>query len=280
MRVTVVVENTAQGAQLLGEHGLAYWLEWDEQRVLFDTGQGRVLAHNAQELSVPLRQADAVILSHGHFDHSGGLGIVLRSPRAALYLHPAAAEPKFARQQGSSPREIGMPSISRLAIAASGAPAIATTAPTKVLERLTVTGPIPRSTDFEDTGGPFFQDADCSRADPLVDDQAVFFETRDGLVVLLGCAHSGVVNTLRYVRNLTHNAPIHAVLGGMHLIEAAPERLARTIAEIRTLDIPLLAPAHCTGKTATAALWSAFPGRCTTCHVGRRFEFEFPESGN
>jgi hypothetical protein len=116
----------------------------------------------------------------------------------------------------------------------------------------------------------------CSRPDPLVDDQAMFFETRDGIVVLLGCAHSGVVNTLQYVDHLTGRKPIHAVLGGMHLIGASAERLARTIEALRNWDIRLLAPAHCTGMAATAALWNAFPGRCTTCHAGSRFEFEVP----
>jgi 7,8-dihydropterin-6-yl-methyl-4-(beta-D-ribofuranosyl)aminobenzene 5'-phosphate synthase len=153
---------------------------------------------------------------------------------------------------------------------------VATSSPTFVLGELHVTGPVPRVTDFEDTGGPFFLDAECMRPDPLVDDQAVFFESQDGVVVLLGCAHSGVVNTLQYVDQLTGDKPIRAVLGGMHLIEASTERLARTIEALRNWDIRLLAPAHCTGMTATAALWNAFPGRCTTCHVGRRFEFDLP----
>lgn len=276
IRVTVLVENTAQGARLLGEHGLAYWIEWEDRRVLLDTGQGVVLAGNAYKLDVPLHQAAAVILSHGHYDHSGGLAHVVRSQRPVVYAHPAAFEPKFARRQDGTARDIGMPPMSQRALTANGVTVIATTAPTVVLQRLTVTGPIPRLTDFEDPGGPFFLDAACTQPDPLIDDQAVFFEVRDGVVVLLGCAHAGVVNTLQYVAQLTGGQPIRAVLGGMHLVEASAERLARTIAALRTWDIPSLAPAHCTGLAATAALWNAFPGRCTTCHVGTQFQFAAP----
>jgi 7,8-dihydropterin-6-yl-methyl-4-(beta-D-ribofuranosyl)aminobenzene 5'-phosphate synthase len=276
IRVTVLVENTAHGPRLLGEHGLAYWIEWEDCQVLLDTGQGIVLAGNAYKLNVPLHQAEAVILSHGHYDHSGGLAVVSRSRGPVVYAHPAAWQPKFARQREGGGRDMGMPQTSQRAVAASGAAVIGTTVPTTVLDRLTVTGPVPRLTDFEDPGGPFFLDPDCTQPDALVDDQAVFFEVRDGLVVLLGCAHSGVVNTLRYVSQLTDGKPIRAVLGGMHLVEASPRRLARTIESLRTWDIRLLAPGHCTGMNATAALWQAFPGRCTTCHVGARFEFDTP----
>lgn len=272
IRIIVVVENTAHGAGLLGEHGLAYWIEWEGRRVLLDTGQGTVLASNAFKLDVPLHKADAVILSHGHYDHSGGLAEVLRVNRPYVFAHPAALEPKFARNQDGSSRAIGVPASGERALREHSGSWVTTSSPTPVFGELYVTGPVPRVTDFEDTGGPFYLDAECSRPDPLVDDQAVFFDTPDGVVVLLGCAHSGVINTLQYVDKLTGGRPIHAVLGGMHLVGAAPERLARTIESLRFWNIQLLAPAHCTGMPATAALWNAFPGRCTTCHVGRRFE--------
>ena len=93
-------------------------------------------------------------------------------------------------------------------------------------------------------------------------------------MVLLGCAHSGVVNTLQFIDELTGGKPIHAVLGGMHLVQASSQRLSRTLQALRAWDIRMLGPAHCTGMAATAAMWNAFSDRCVSCHVGARFEFE------
>ena len=90
----------------------------------------------------------------------------------------------------------------------------------------------------------------------------------EGEVVLLGCAHSGVINTLQYIRGLTDNHPIHTVVGGMHLLSAGEERVDKTIEELRRLDVQRLLPAHCTGLVATVRLWNEFPGRCEPCPVG------------
>lgn len=114
-------------------------------------------------------------------------------------------------------------------------------------------------------------DEACTQPDPLEDDQSVFFDTVDGTVVLLGCAHSGVINTLHYIRQLTDNRPIHTVIGGMHLVGASSRRTERTIEELKQLGIRRFAPAHCTGMPATVALWNAFPGQCQPCPVGTTF---------
>jgi 7,8-dihydropterin-6-yl-methyl-4-(beta-D-ribofuranosyl)aminobenzene 5'-phosphate synthase len=143
-----------------------------------------------------------------------------------------------------------------------------TAKPTEVLEGIFATGEIPRQNDFEDTGGRFFLDAVCAHPDPLMDDQALFFDTTEGLVVLLGCGHAGVVNTLEHVRHLAGGRPIHTILGGLHLLTASPERMDKTLAAFRRLDIQRLAPGHCTGLPALAQLWTAFPGRCASCAVG------------
>lgn len=275
VHITVLVENTAEGPSLLAEHGLAFHIQLASQSVLFDTGQGRILMFNAYRLGLSLQQVHAVVLSHGHYDHTGGLADALRGNRlAAIYAHPAALEPKFARNQDGTSRSIGIPGPCERALERRRERLVLTEQPTRIVNGLMVTGPVPRVTDFEDTGGPFFLDAECSRPDPLVDDQAVFFASSRGTVVLLGCAHSGVINTLRYVRHLTDNRPIHAVLGGMHLLAASAERLRRTIEEFQRWGIDRLGPAHCTGRIATAALWQAMPEHCLACHVGARFEFD------
>lgn len=276
--IQVLVENTASGHGMLAEHGLAFWIDTGACRLLFDTGQGlaAVLRNNADKLGVRLERTDVIVLSHGHFDHTGGLpGVLTVTYAPGLYAHPAAFDAKYVRSDDGAARQIGIPSLSKAAVEEERIDGpIWTDKPTEVCEGVWVTGEVPRVTDFEDTGGPFFLDEELRRPDPLVDDQAVFFESAEGTVVLLGCAHAGVINTLLHVRQLTGNRPVHTLMGGMHLGQASRTRMQRTVEAFRQLNIKRLGPAHCTGRTATAELWSAFPGRCFPCEVGASLEFQ------
>lgn len=273
--ITVLVENTAEGRGLMAEHGLALWIDDGSQCVLFDTGQGGVLLANAYRLGIDLSRLDAVVLSHGHYDHTGGLADALRGRHpSAIYAHPDALKPKFGRNKDGTGRSIGISDTVERAVHRHRDRLVVTEKPTAIGNGFMVTGTVPRVTEFEDTGGPFFLDTQCHTPDPLNDDQAVFFNSPRGTVVLLGCAHAGVINTLHYVRQLTGQRPIHAVLGGMHLVGASDERVSRTIDALRDMNIERLGPAHCTGRAATAALWDALPDRCFPVHVGTRVEFD------
>ena len=275
IRITTLVENTAGRPGLLGEHGLAFWLEMGVHRVLFDTGAGAVLVSNAGKLGVDLAQANAIVLSHGHYDHTGGLFDALHAaPRAKVLVHPAALGEKYARLDDGTSRYIGVPALDEATVRRQAGELVFTNQPTEIFDGLFVTGEIPRLTAFEDTGGPFFLGEDCDSPDPLLDDQALFFESTQGTVVILGCSHAGVINTLRYVHELTNGKPIHAVIGGMHLLSATQERLDRTIEGFRDFGVEHLGPAHCTGMAATAALWGAFPEKCRQCAAGAVMEFE------
>jgi 7,8-dihydropterin-6-yl-methyl-4-(beta-D-ribofuranosyl)aminobenzene 5'-phosphate synthase len=272
--ITTLVENTVHQRRLKAEHGLAFHLQFGRRHVLFDTGQSDLLLHNARQLGLDLSSLVSVVLSHGHYDHCGGLEAVCAlAPRATLHLHPAALEPKFARNPNGTSRVVGMAESARQTI--RGRPdTVWTKTMTEVVPGLFATGEIPRNTPFEDTGGAFFLDEHCQQPDPIRDDQALFFDTPNGLVVILGCGHAGVVNTLEYIQHITNGRPIHTILGGMHLLTAGPDRMAKTIESFRHLKIQRIAPAHCTGISAVAQLWAAFPGRCSTCAVGVSMTFQ------
>jgi 7,8-dihydropterin-6-yl-methyl-4-(beta-D-ribofuranosyl)aminobenzene 5'-phosphate synthase len=266
--ISVLVENTAGSRGLLGEHGLSLWIENGDRRILFDTGQGTALRSNAEHLGIPLERADAIVLSHGHYDHTGGLHVALESAgRTDIYAHPAAFAPKFVRDADGSARDVGVPVVDQKAAQECGN-RIPVESPREIANGFHVTGPVPRVTEFEVTDGTFFRDSSCSEPDLLLDDQAAFMESESGTIVILGCAHAGVINTLRTIRILTGSRPIRAVVGGMHLHSAGRSRLEKTFEVLRRLEVACLLPCHCTGFGAIVRLWNEFPGRCSPCAAG------------
>ena len=269
--ITTLVENSVHVRGLRAEHGLAFHVQAGHRSLLFDTGQSDLLLVNATALGVDLGRVEAIVLSHGHYDHTGGLAAVRRiAPQARLCLHPAAVEPKFSGNADGPARAAGMTAAALQAVREAATSVTWTRAATEVLPGVFVTGEVPREIAFEDTGGSFFLDPAGTLPDPLVDDQALFIDTADGLVVILGCAHAGVVNTLRHIRRLTGDRTLHTVLGGLHLLAAGPVRMDATVAALRELGVARFVPAHCTGFAASARLWAEFQGRCTLGGVGTR----------
>jgi 7,8-dihydropterin-6-yl-methyl-4-(beta-D-ribofuranosyl)aminobenzene 5'-phosphate synthase len=277
-RLTIITENTVVGKRdgLYAEHGFSLFLERPGLRVLFDTGPaGIATLHNAASLGIDFRSADAIALSHGHADHTGGLLGVLRTAGKAMpvHAHPGIFEDRYGKRADGNIRYAGMP-YKREALEGLGATFDLSFEFRAIADGVYLTGQIPRRRPFETGDAELYIRRNGSLVqDPLLDDQSLVVGTADGLLVILGCCHAGLVNTLDQVRALLPGRPIHAVVGGTHLGFAPAEQLEQTAAILRTLDIRMVGLSHCTGLKAGAFLARELGGRVEFCNVGYRATF-------
>ncbi len=183
----------------------AMWIETENIRIIFDTGQGIALENNALTLGIDPAEANILVLSHGHYDHTGGIIQVLQqAQKTDVYCNPGIVYPRYTIINGTA-KPIQIPSDSMEAIEKLSVEHLHwVQQPTWVPDKIGITGPIPRMINWEDPGGPFYLDPEGKRADPIDDDQALWVRTNDGFIVCVGCSHAGLVNTLNYVRSINH----------------------------------------------------------------------------
>ena len=277
------LESGETADALHAEHGFSALISVDtggrEHRVLFDAGlTPGGLAENMRRLGIDAKDIEAVVLSHGHFDHTTGIdGFVRAAGRANLpvMIHPEFWSRRRIAIPGREPFEL--PSTSRSALQGAGFEIIEERQPSFLLDgSLLVTGEVDRTTDFEQ-GFPIhqaFRDGDW-QPDPLIlDDQAVVLHVRDkGLVVMTGCGHAGIVNIVAYAMKLTGVDEVYAVIGGFHLGGPVFEPIIPATCEALAAFSPeVVVPAHCTGWRATHALAAALPDALIQNSVGTRYE--------
>jgi len=261
LRIITLSENTTGTRNLLAEHGLSILIETDEANILLDAGSGISASHNADSLGIDLSKIDRIVLSHGHYDHTGGLRQILLKMKKEVEIiaHPDIWAAKYARRQGRKDRYNGVP-FQRQELESLRANFTLTTKPTKITDNIITTGEIPMVTDFEEIEPNrfFIKEKTGWQPDELLDDQALIINTEQGLVVILGCAHRGIINTLYHAQQLTGVKPIHMVLGGCHLAQASKERVRLTISALRELNVQKLGVSHCTGLPAAVMMAQEF----------------------
>ena len=263
LQITTLSENTAGLGGLMAEWGLSILVETEEINILFDTGQSLSASHNADLMGIDLSRIDKIVLSHGHFDHTGGLKQLLldMGKEVEIIAHPDIWAAKYSRREGEDTRYIGIP-FQRQTLESLGARFSLSREPVRLTDSIMTTGEIPMTTDYE-TIEPrlVVKEGDRFKPDKLLDDQALIITTGAGLVVILGCAHRGIINTLYHAQKLTGVEAIYAVYGGCHLINATEERVWLTIAALKELGVQQMGLGHCTGLAASAIMAREFGER-------------------
>ncbi len=273
LRITTLSENCADRGYLLAEYGLSIVVEIDDVNILFDTGASISASYNADVLGIDLSKIDKVVLSHGHYDHTGGLRQILgkMGKEVEIIAHPDIWAAKYSRSQGRKDRYNGIP-FQRQELERLGANFNLTTKPVRITDSIMTTGEVPMVTDFEEIEPVFFVKQDSGwQPDKLLDDQALIINAEPGLIVILGCAHRGPINTLYYAQQLTGVKSIHTVLGGSHLIHASEEQIWLTIAALKELSVQRLGLCHCTGLPAIMLIAHEFEDKFFFNNAGTRF---------
>jgi 7,8-dihydropterin-6-yl-methyl-4-(beta-D-ribofuranosyl)aminobenzene 5'-phosphate synthase len=273
IQISILVDNNAK-PDLKKEHGFSVWIEVSDHIILFDTGQSKALIHNSAALGCDLSLAEALILSHGHYDHTGGISYVLKhNPDIKIYCHSHVVHTRYVIRDGTGPKDISIPQMAKSAILGLPTEQVCWIAhPEKIHPNIGLSGPIPQSHLLENTSGPFYLDPEGTRPDTLEDDMALWIQSDRGLVIITGCCHSGLINTVNHVRRVSGQKKISAIIGGFHLAHASHLRLEATCQALQEWNVDTIIPCHCTGDEAVALMQNKLGGKVVQGYAGLVFE--------
>lgn len=278
MKLTCLCDNMVTSKGLYGEHGLSYHLDFGMQQILFDTGQGLALRHNAAVLQIKLQQLSLIILSHGHYDHLGGLRSVLNKDKPRpVFAHPETFTRRYLQRKNDTPLYIGSP-FSTSALQEWGAELNLDTKPREIFPGFYLSGPIkwPYPRENDETAGSMLKKADKELLpDDFVDEQALVIRSPVGLLIFTGCAHAGIANTIQQAREITGEERIHLLAGGLHLKNSSAEKIARAAEILQSNEIQKIAVSHCTGLKASAYLADVYGDNFHYLSAGSELSFDF-----
>jgi len=256
----------------IAEHGWAVFIETDQGNFLFDTGQGRAIINNAQYFKKDLSTIQGIMISHHHIDHTGGLYSVLeQTGEVIVYAHPGLFKNSYVIDEGKE-RNAGIP-FRREILESKGAQFRFNTGFREIVPDLMLSGEIPRLTEFEKGDKRLLVKIGEEYAQDLIlDDQTLFVNTKKGLVIILGCSHSGIINIINHIIKKTGQTHIRTIIGGTHLGPASEDTKEKTIKALKKFDIEKIGVSHCTGLETSMRLFQEFGDRFFFCNVGTEIE--------
>ncbi len=245
MKFYILVEDTIKDSKFEAEHGLSVYFEKDGKKFLLDLGQSDMFLRNAKKLNLNLKEVDFLIFSHGHYDHTGGLTYFPINENLKIICHPDCLLPKYYGK-----RYIGFPKdLDDIA-------AELKEKPTKLTPNISFLGQIPGERKY--SLGQYIKD-NVKHTDFLLDDTALAITEGNKLIIIAGCAHSGIVNIVKYAKKLFKTEKV-IVIGGFHMLDYSDEDIKKTIDELKKLNVIKVFPGHCTGENAIKSLLDSFKG--------------------
>jgi 7,8-dihydropterin-6-yl-methyl-4-(beta-D-ribofuranosyl)aminobenzene 5'-phosphate synthase len=275
-RITILCENLVGRLIGSGEHGFSAFIETDNGNYLFDTGSGRSIVPNSLTLNMDLKSIKKIFLSHGHYDHTGGLPEVLKMKgKVDVHAHPHVFLDRIAvlkEEDREIKRFVGIRYKKRY-LESLGANFVFNTDFVEVEKGFYLTGEVPRQTTFEKPDPRLFSETDGKTThDLFLDDQSLILDTDKGMVLILGCAHSGMINIINHVINKMGKEKFHTILGGTHLDFLTPEQLEESVKSLKKMEIEKIGVSHCTGMRAAFRLHQEFGERFFYGCVGSLLE--------